>query len=142
MTYGADPSLAEPSPSAEADAREKKERFFASIKDQIELTKGVSLGLAVIAASHPLMGSGLNNATKIVGAFVCIGLGFWTIYGAVVLFCQHRMNLLGLPVKAKLARVAQYLFLCIVCFFAGDLAFEVGKHASAGKPHFSRTSTQ
>lgn len=125
----------------EVDVLEKNERFFVSIKDQIELTKGVSLGLAVIAASHALLGSGLDNFTKIAGAFVCIILGFWTIYCAVALFCQNRMKIRGLPTKNKIARVAQYVFLCAACLFAGDLAFEIGKHASAGKLPPSQTTT-
>lgn len=145
MTYRTEPLPVQPPPVTqtprEVEALEKNERFFVNIKDQIELTKGVTLGLAVIAASHALLGSGLDNFTKIAGALVCIILGFWTIYCAVALFCQHRMKIRGLPIKAKIARVAQYTFLCAACLFAGDLALQIGKHASASELPTIRAST-
>lgn len=115
------------------DQQRKRERFFASIKDQIELTKGVSLGLAVIAASHPLLATSLSPLARIVGAMICITLGFWTLYCAVALFFQHRLTLQGLRLRHKVARVAQYIVITTACLYAGNLVFEIGKQASATK---------
>ncbi len=118
-------------PSSSLDPQRKRERFFSSIKDQIELTKGVSLGLAVIAASHPLLATSLSPLTRIVGAMICITLGFWTLYCAVALFFQHRLTLQGLRLRLKVARVAQYIVITTACLYAGNLVFEIGKQASA-----------
>lgn len=125
--------IAPQTPSSPPDQQRKRERFFTSIKDQIELTKGVSLGLAVIAASHPLLGSSLSPPARIVGAMICITLGFWTLYCAVALFFQHRLTLQGLKFRLKVARVAQYIVITTACLYAGNLAFEIGKQASATK---------
>jgi|GEM_PF-1844251 len=126
--------VAPQTPSSAPDQQRKRERFFANIKDQIELTKGVSLGLAVIAASHPLLATSLSPLARIVGAMICITLGFWTLYCAVALFFQHRLTLQGLRLRLKVARVAQYIVITTACLYAGNLVFEIGKQASATRP--------
>lgn len=98
--------------------------FFVSIKDQMELVKGVALGLAILAAPQILLESSLAEYKKVVGAVACLMLGFWTMYCAIAIYCQHRLKIRGLPLSTQVARIGQYAVLCVAVFFASDLAWQ------------------
>jgi len=109
----------------ETDKRAKDPNaFFASIKDQMELVKGVVLGLAILAAPQVVLESSLAEYNKVIGAVACVMLGFWMMYCAIALYFQHRLKIRGLPLTTQVARIGQYAVLCVSVFFAGELALQ------------------
>lgn len=109
----------------------ESELFFASIRDQLELLKGVALSLAILAAPQVVLESNLAVYNKVIGATACVMLGFWTLYCAIALYFQHRLKIRGLPRRIQIARIGQYVVVCIAGFFAGDLALQArGKVAA------------